>query len=361
MLGLAWGAAIAWVQLRLTSELTGVAGFVRPTEFLSNYLLPPGHWAQLALPAVFLGRPRGLEDYWGHHGTTAGEACVYVGVVPLVLAFVGLVAAPRDRALAPWRLVAPLALALATMPGWWPQGFYFLLKIPGVGMFRAPARYTLLTSLGLVLLAGRGLDLGRSISPRRFWGGLALAIAFGGLAWAWSLHVAQDLEYRAALGDATIVPRFIGTGLAWVLGLAAIAAWRLGRVGTWAPVAVAAVELGVLFFVGPVEWDWSIRLSDSSPALRRLAEHEPGLVASRLLDVPVLAGLTTAFPQPDGWDPAAAELPPRAGDATAGPEHAGRHRRWQRRFGVTHGIWGRMTTSAGSRSWTWSPTRRSIG
>jgi hypothetical protein len=340
MLGLAWGAAIAWVQLRLTSELTGVAGFVRPAEFLSNYLLPPGHWAQLALPSVFLGRPRGLEDYWGHHGTTAGEACVYVGVVPLILAFVGWIAAPRDRALAPWRLVAPLALALATMPGWWPDGFHFLLKIPGVGMFRAPARYTLLTSLGLVLLAGRGLDLGRSASPRRFWGGLILAIAFGVLGWAWSFRVAQDAEYRAALGEATIVARFVGTGLAWALGLAAIVAWRLGRVGAWAPTAVATAELSVLFFVGPVEWDWSVRLSESSPALRSLAgasEHEPGLVASRLLDVPVLAGLRSSFPMmgiippPPNYLLEASTRPP-GGNTIA-------ERRWQRRFGVTHGIW----------------------
>ncbi len=338
MAGLGWGAAIAWVPLRLTSELTGFAGFVRPAEFLSNYLLPPGHWAQLALPSVFLGRPRGLEDYWGHHGTTAGEACVYVGVVPLILAFVGWVAAPRDRALAPWRLVAPLAFAMATMPGWWPEGFYFLLKIPGVGMFRAPARYTLLTSLGLVLLAGRGLDLGRSMTPRRFWGALILAVAFGGLACAWSLRVAQDAEYRAAMGDATIVGRFVGTGLAWAVGLAAIVAWRLGRVGAWAPVAVAAVELSVLFFIGPVEWDWSVRLSDSSPALRRLAEQRPGLVASRLLDVPVLAGLTTAFPMmgiippPPNYLLEPAARPPGRNTMA--------ERRWQRRFGVTHGIWG---------------------
>ncbi len=65
MLGLAWGAAIAWVQLRATWELKQVAGFDRPAEFLANYSLPPGHWAQLALPAVFLGRPMGDEDVLG--------------------------------------------------------------------------------------------------------------------------------------------------------------------------------------------------------------------------------------------------------------------------------------------------------
>ena len=157
IVGLAWGAAIAWVQLRLTWELTRVAGFDRPKEFLSNYLFPPEHWAQLALPEVFLGRPLGVGDtYWGHHKTTAGEACAYVGVVPLILAFVGWVATRRDRTLTAWRLVAPLTLALATMPGWWPDGFHMLLQVPGLGWFRAPARYTLLTSLGLALLAGRG-------------------------------------------------------------------------------------------------------------------------------------------------------------------------------------------------------------
>jgi hypothetical protein len=129
--------------------------------------------------------------------------------------------------------------------------------------------------------------------------------------------------------------------LAWALGLAAIVAWRLGRVGTWAPVALATVELGVLFFVGPVEWDWSVRLPESSPALRRMAEateHEPGLVASHLLDVPVLAGLTTAFPMlgiippPPNYLLEPAMRPPGRNTLA--------ERRWLRRFGVTHGIWG---------------------
>jgi hypothetical protein len=338
-LGIAWGAGIAWVQLRLTREFTEVAGFVRAPKYLANYLLPPGHWAQFILPAVFLGRPRDASDYWGHHGTTSGEACAYVGVVPLILAFVGLVAAPRDRALGPWRLVAPLALALATMPGWWPDGFYFLLQIPGLGTFRAPARYTLLTSLALVLFAGRGLDLGRSIAPRRFWGGLVLAVVVGGFAAWWSLRLAQDPAFRAALGEDTLLIRYAGTGLAWALGLVTVVAWRLGRVGSWAPVALAAVELAVLFFVGPAEWAWDARLPGSSPVLRRLAEAgDTGLVASRLQNVPVDAGLTVAFPTlgivppPPNYLLEATTRPPGQNTAV--------DRRWQRRFGVTHGIWG---------------------
>ena len=48
-----------------------------------------------------------------------------------------------------------ISLALATMPGWWPDAFFVLTQLPGLGWFRAPARYTLLTCLGLALLAGQ--------------------------------------------------------------------------------------------------------------------------------------------------------------------------------------------------------------
>ena len=100
-----------------------------------------------------------------------------MGAVPLILAFVGALAAPRDRAPTPWRLIVPMSLALATMPGWWPDGFFVLLQLPGLGWFRARA-VTFLASLGLARLAGRGLD--HSVASRRFWPGLALAILGGG-------------------------------------------------------------------------------------------------------------------------------------------------------------------------------------
>ena len=48
----------------------------------------------------------------------------------------------------------PVSFAMATMPQWWPEGYLSLLALPGIGYFRVPARYTLLTSLGLAVLAG---------------------------------------------------------------------------------------------------------------------------------------------------------------------------------------------------------------
>jgi hypothetical protein len=337
-LGLAWGLTIAWVQLQLTWELTGVSGFVRPPQFLANFLLPPAHWAQLALPEVFLGRSSGLgETYWNHHGTTAGEACAYAGVVPLLLAFIGALAVPRFSGLTLWRLIVPLSLALATMPGWWPDLFLVLLKLPGLGWFRAPARYTLLTSLGLALFAGRGVD--HLIPARRFWRGFALAIFVGLGAWVWSIHWASSNAVQMALGVGTVTPRFIATGLVWVLAITAIVSWRLKRLGAWTLLLAAALELGGLFYTGPVQWRWATDLQQESPVLAKLATlGEAGLIAGRTLNLPVVVGRTTAYPNlgitppPPNYLLESATLPPGDNNLT--------QRRWQRRFGVSHGVWG---------------------
>lgn len=335
-IALTWGLAIAWVQLRLTWELTGFAGFVRPPHLLANYSLPPAHLAQFALPAVFLSRT-GADAYWGRYGTSPGEACAYVGIVPLILALVGFIGTHRDRSLTPWRLIVPLTLSLATMPGWWPDGFLALLQLPGLGWFRAPARYTLLSSLGLALLAGRGLD--RAMSFRRFWSGLTLAIGAGSVAWAWSLHWAAQPALQNALGSSTLLPWLAGTGVVWGLGIGGVIAWRLRWLGSWAPLLVTVLELGVLFYAGPVSWGWAARLPGKSPILQRLAAlPDGGLIAGRLFNLPVVTGRTTAFPSlgitppPPNYLLESATRPPGRNTES--------ERRWQRRFGVSYGVWG---------------------
>ena len=107
-------------------------------HFLATFSFPPAHWAQFALPEVFLGLHDGTDDiYWGRHETFAGEACGYAGIVVWILAFVGAAAKTRLESLRPWRVIVPLSLALATMPGWWPDGFLLLMQLPGLGWFRA--------------------------------------------------------------------------------------------------------------------------------------------------------------------------------------------------------------------------------
>ena len=346
--GIAWGVAIAWVQLSLTWELTTISSFARPPEFLVNYSFTTGHWAQFALPEVFLGGPSRVgEAYWDQHRTTPGEACAYVGIVPLILAGVGWVGPRRnrDRAFAPWRLIVLVALALATMPEWCPDVFYLILKLPGFGWFRAPARYTLLTSLGLALFAGRGLD--HTIAARRFWTGLMLAILFGAAGWFWSIQCAQGADFRAAMRADTLGMRFTVAAVAWVLGLLTIVCWRWNRVGAWALILLSALELGGLFFGGNISWRWMIRLPEASPTLRHLAAlPNVGLVAGRLSNLQVAADRTAAYPNLGITPP-----PPNylLEPTTLAPgQNAENEQRWQHRFGVSHGVWGAGDDVAGT-------------
>ena len=162
-------------------------------------------------------------------------------------------------------------------------------RLPGLGWFRAPARYTLLTSLGLALLAGRGFD--HAIAARRFWTGLILAILS-----ARSRGAGRSISHRARISGPAwerirSMPDLSSRAVVWALGLLAITCWRQNLVGPWAPILLTALELGGLFFTGPVSWRWMVRLPEASPLLRHLAAlPDVGLVGGRLLNLPVIAG-----------------------------------------------------------------------
>ena len=107
----------------------------------------------------------------------------------------------------------------------------------------------------------------------------------------------------------------------------------------WAPLAVLSLELAVLLFVGPVTWIGPGDRLEASPVLRRLAQMEGvGLVGGRLQDLPVVAGVSTAYPYLGVTAPPPNYLLERT---TAPPaESDGVEKRWFRRFGLTHGVWG---------------------
>jgi hypothetical protein len=295
--GTGWGAALAAVQLGLSWQFAEFVGQTHrsPTELI-YYSFPPSHWFELVLPRLVRELQLGPEDpYWFGQQTWGYEAALYVGTIPLVYAFIGALGRPASRSACFWRILVPVSFALATMPRWWPQGFLQLLAVPGFGYFRVPARYTLLTSLGLAILAGEGFDL--SISNKRFRLGLAASIGFGGCAAAaaflWTNR--PDVHLLSFWGGAT--GGFVWAGLAWLIALATVVAWRIQRVPSWVPLFATGIELGILFYMGTTQWGWAVALPSQSPILSELVRRSPtGPVGGETENLPVRANLATAFP-----------------------------------------------------------------
>jgi hypothetical protein len=300
--------------------------------------MPPAQWAQAVLPALFVGLEGDTAaPFWGEQATTGGEAIFYVGTVPLILAAIGWAGGGDGRALRPWKWIAVGAALMASLPRLWPAGYMPVLAVPGLGWFRAPGRYAVLTSLALALLAGRGLDR-RTIPEVRFRLGLAAALTLALLGFAVGWMVTGWPSYRASVSAGTIWARFGVSALAWAVSVGVVWLWRRGVVGWAGPLGVAAVELGVLFYQVPVQWGWDPPDPASSPTFGWLSRSgDAGLVAGMLKNVPVRAGLVPAYPYVGVTAPPPIYLL-EACEALESPP-SDRSMRLMRRFGVTHAVW----------------------
>ncbi|MGC8640531.1 MAG: hypothetical protein ACP5XB_11715, partial [Isosphaeraceae bacterium] len=274
---LCWGAALAAVQLRTSWELARFLGFThRSFAELAFYSMPPAHWAELAIPAFLRGIPGGPEGlYWLSQGSTGYESCFYIGTIPVFLALLALGGA-RDRRLVPWLVLAVAAVLLAMLPRLWPAGYASVTRLPGLGWFRAPGRYTLVASLGLCLAAGSGLDRAGADPPGAFRLGLIVAWSFALAAAGWAFYWTSGRGLQTRLG---------GPRLALVLGLAAfcwstatalVLAWRRRKLGASWLVVATAVELGGLYYTSTTVWGLAVHLPGESAVLTRLA-REPGV------------------------------------------------------------------------------------
>ena len=334
-----WGMAVAAVQLALSWDFARSAGqTARPLRDMAFFSYPPAHWIEPALPWFFRGLKYGGEDpYWFGQGTTGYEAMFSFGTLPLALAFVGLIDGGRGRPSTWfWRLAVVISLALATMPRWWLEGYATLLQLPGLGYFRAPARYTVIASLGLALLAGQGLD--RLVSSRRWRVGLILAIIFAVSACGFGLWWSGRPDFRSASGPVGL-PFGLATGVAtWGLTIAVLVAWRSGKVGGWLPLLVALCELGVLYHMGPSEWGWAVELPARSPVLSAIvSDAGGGRVGGTVDNLPLRAGRATATPY---LGVALTPINRRLHDLQERAiPHGPEANLWQRRLGVTQSVW----------------------
>jgi len=166
-LGVLLGVLLAAAQLLPTLELSqlglrsGGLSYVDVTSFSLRPLLL--HWT--LLPSYGL---RDLSVVFATLGYT--EFVAYVGAVGLLLALVAVVsrlqpaAGRRPWTLGHWPLAALCGLFFAflglflALGRWNPFSFLFYHVIPGYDLFRTPARWMMLYTLGIAVLAGVGAE-----------------------------------------------------------------------------------------------------------------------------------------------------------------------------------------------------------
>lgn len=252
--GLILGAALVVPAAELTHVASREAGDL---EFANTFALPPAQYLSLALPGLF-GRP-GQEPYhyWG--ADFYEEHNAYAGLLPL-LAIPLMFRWMRREA---WTFYGLIAFGLVLAIGVEGTLLPLLVRwVPGLGMFRVPARALLfvmlgmagLTALLITALQGASLDERRSaLRPAlRRWIPAAAATAFG-LAvvfagWYASASHVEPMPLRAFIVAGTLATAgVILSGIwvvlwlwtrpdpaapKWALGLAALLivldAWHVG-------------------------------------------------------------------------------------------------------------------------------------
>jgi hypothetical protein len=180
---------LAAIQLWPTARLAGLAVGQRDFEYLSGFAETPVHLVNLVAPGLFHRSTAWRPIAWDPFHTSPEECLAYIGLVPLFLAVLAMSREfRRDPAV---RLLTLLALAtlLLSLGPYVPGFFRLLIGLPGFSFFRAPARWSLATSLALAILAGKGFDRWREWPrPGRAIRGLAV------LAAAWIFAVLGLLE-----------------------------------------------------------------------------------------------------------------------------------------------------------------------
>ncbi len=155
VLVLGFGAGLAALQLVPTATLAKFAdrrAEVTPTD-LRSLGMSAHNLAYYVHPTIFGSYAE--NNYFGHDHYY--EVCGYAGGLTLILAALALFSArapPRYR----WYFVFLVAFGLFMALAKYNPLYELLPAVPGFNLFRAPGRYVLLTTLGLAMLAGGGLQ-----------------------------------------------------------------------------------------------------------------------------------------------------------------------------------------------------------
>ena len=161
------GIALSAVQLLPTAELIGQGMRVSYSfEDFVSHALPPRQSLTMIFPLVFGGIPEsGAIPYFG--GVNQTELTGYAGLLPLLLATVGVVATRRKSLSVFWPCVALIAFLLAMGDG--TPLARLVYHVPIISQVRAPARHFLELTFAVSVLSGLGVAalVNRQVSMQR--------------------------------------------------------------------------------------------------------------------------------------------------------------------------------------------------
>lgn len=152
------GLALSGAQLLPTLELSsvGARGGGLPFDEGRSFSLPPWQLLWAIFPG-YLQNP--FSEFIG-----------FIGIAGLVLALVGLVLTPHRWA-RNWSVLLVVVSLFFALGGFNPLYEYVYDRIPGLNLFRVPARWLFLYTLGVAVLAALGADVlaGRGRLAIRAW------------------------------------------------------------------------------------------------------------------------------------------------------------------------------------------------
>ena len=199
------GVGIGAIQLLPTADFAGQSFRTQASiGFTGLYSLPPENLLTLLVPRFFGYTSAPVPGrYWGR--CNFWEMTFYIGLLPLLLALPGFLAAPRSRrfALAGGGLIF-LALALGNFTPLFPLIYKF---VPFFKLFRGPSKNMLMTQLCLATFAAHGLEAllhggakNRRLRPALIAGAVLLALTLALSVYILPHPEADGSHWRRLLG-----------------------------------------------------------------------------------------------------------------------------------------------------------------